>query len=180
MPQTIHLHDKAFTLLLPYEKILEAIERMAEKMNHDFETEKPLFLVVLKGAFMFAGELMKAVNRDCDIEFIRVKSYEGMESTGKMELQMAETLNIEGRAVVILEDIVDTGNTLEYLYETLKKRGAKEVKIATLFFKSEAYQKTKTLDYVGLEIPNAFVVGFGLDYNQRGRGFRDLYALVQE
>lgn len=177
---TIHLHDHTFKILFPYEEILAAIEKMAEKMNQDFETEKPVFLVVLKGAFMFAAELMKAVNRDCDIEFIRVKSYDGMDNSKGIDAGMHQKLNVKGRTVVILEDIVDSGNTLEYLFAELKKMEAKDIRIATLFLKPEAYKKDIPLDYVGLEIPNQFVVGFGLDYDERGRGFKDLYALMDE
>lgn len=180
MSENINLNQKTFQLLIPHSDILEAIERIAKKMNQDFENEKPVFLVVLKGAFMFAGELIQRVNRDCDIEFIRVKSYEGMTTTGKMKMQMTDDLNVEGRTVVIVEDIVDTGNTLEYLDQELKKGGATKILCATLFFKPDVYQKSRNLEYVGLEIPNEFVVGFGLDYDERGRGLRDLYALIDD
>lgn len=178
MQKTIHLHHQEFQLFIPHFEILDAIEKIAQKMNKDFKDEKPLFLVVLKGAFMFAGELIKRIERDSDIEFIRIKSYEGMKSSGKMEIQMDEKLNVEGRTVIIVEDIVDTGNTVEFLEKKLNEMGASKILIATLFFKKEIYQKNRTLDYVGLEIPNQFVVGFGLDYDESGRGFKDLYIRI--
>lgn len=180
MTKTIQLHHHQFQLLLPQKEILEAIHKMAEKMTQDFEREKPVFLVVLKGAFMFATELIKAVDRDCDIEFIRIKSYEGMDNSGGVKKEIHQTLHLEGRTVVILEDIVDTGQTLEYLDEELKRQGAKKVLCATLFLKPEAYKKSRKIDYVGLEIPNQFVVGFGLDYNESGRGFPDLYSKIDD
>ena len=179
MHEKIKLHDLEFQLLLKQEDILEAIEKMAQKMNADFKAEKPVFLVVLKGAFMFATELVKAVDRDVDIEFIRVKSYHGTNS-GEIDCGLSTGLEVKDRTVVILEDIVDTGNTIEFLDEKLKAMGAKDVKVATLFLKPDAYKKTRPLNYIGLEIPNQFVVGFGLDYDERGRGFKDLYQLIDE
>lgn len=178
MKKTIKIHHQKFQLLIPHSEIVEAIEKIAQKINQDFETEKPLFLVVLKGAFIFAGELIQRVDRDCDIEFIRIKSYEGMERSGKMEVQMDESLDVKNRSVIIVEDIVDTGNTIEFLVERLEEMRVKKTSIATLFFKKEVYQKERQLDYIGLEIPNQFVVGFGLDHDQSGRGFKDLYAKI--
>lgn len=178
MTHSIYLHDLKFKLLLKQEEILKAIGKMARQINADFKDEKPVFLVILKGAFMFASELVKAVNRDVDIEFIRVKSYEG-KNCGEIDSGLNAELKVKDRVVVILEDIVDTGNTIEHLDEKLKEMGARKIKVATLFLKPEAYKKKRTLNYVGLEIPNEFVVGFGLDYDERGRGFKDLYQLIE-
>lgn len=172
--KNIHLQSHHFEPLLTHAEIMGEIERLAGQMDQDFEGTRPLLLVVLKGAYLFAAELIKQMELDVDVEFIRAKSYEGTQTSGIMDCNMGP-LEVEGRDVVILEDIVDTGHTVEYLEAELQKMGASTVKIATLFLKPDKYQKNRKIDYVGREIPPEFVVGFGLDVNEHGRGLKDLY-----
>jgi len=172
--QNITLQGHHFNPLLTEPEILESIQTVAQRIDRDFEGKRPLFLVVLKGAYLFAAELTKQMELDVELEFIRAKSYEGTQTTGIINCSMGP-LKVEGREVVIVEDIVDTGHTVEYLEAELLKMGAKNVKIATMFLKPEKYQKERTIDYVGREIPSEFVVGFGLDVDEYGRGLKELY-----
>ncbi len=172
----VTLHDKTFELTIPARDIDKVVEGIAEKMNNDLAGKKPLFLCVLNGSFMFASDLMKNITvADSEISFVKLSSYQGTESNGKIKQLIGINENINGRTVVILEDIVDTGQRPKV--EELK---AKEVFVATLFFKPEALTNEVKLDYVGMEIPNDFIVGRGLDYDGLGRNYPDLYTLVEE
>lgn len=171
----IKLHDLHFEPYLSEEEIQKAIQEISLNLNKDYKGQKPIFLVVLNGAFMFASEVMKQFEDDCEISFVKLASYDGEKSTGAVKTLIGLKQSLQNRKVVILEDIVDTGNTLEELVAILKKENVSEFKVATLFYKPEAYKKSIPVDYVGLEIPNKFIVGFGLDYDELGRNLTQVY-----
>jgi hypoxanthine phosphoribosyltransferase len=177
----VKIHEKTFELYIPYEKLRSVVEAMAEKMNSDLKGKNPLFICILNGSFMFAAELFKRIDLvETEISFVKLASYQGDKTTGEVKHLIGLNENIAGRTVVILEDIVDTGITIENILEQLKKLNPKEIKIATLLLKPEALQKDVQLDYIGLEIPNNFIVGYGLDYNGQGRNLINIYSVLNE
>lgn len=175
----IRLKDKSFRPFIPYEKIEEAIDKVAARINADYEgsTDIPVLLCVLNGSIMFTAELMKRLSFNCELVSIKLSSYEGTRSTGKIRQVMGMTGSVEGRRVIIVEDIVDTGNTITDLVGILKEKGAAQTKVCTMLLKPEIYSKDLKLDYVAMEIPNDFIVGFGLDYDEIGRNLKDIYVL---
>ena len=179
MENKIKLHDKVFKPYLSTEEIEAAIDRLAERVNADFEdsAEVPIFLCVLNGAIMFTAAMMKRLRFKAELISIKLSSYQGTASTGTVLIPIGLTAPVAGRRVIIFEDIVDTGNTIVALKEMLISKGAKEVRICTMLMKPEIYSKDTVLDYVGMEIPNAFIVGYGLDYNELGRNLPDIYVL---
>ena len=170
--------DKQFKPYLTEQKIADAVSSLAAEMNEELREEFPLFLAVLNGSFMFASDLMKEVSFPCEISFIKLASYEGSESRGIVNELIGLNEDLSGRTVVIVEDIVDTGNTLEKLIGLLKEKEVKQIKVATLLFKSGVYNKKIPLDYVGIEIENDFVVGYGMDYMGQGRNLKQIYSIV--
>lgn len=175
----VNIHDKTFELYIPYEKIRSVIEVMAEKMNTDFAEKDPLFVCILNGSFMFAAELFKRIDlMKAQITFVKLASYHGDKTSGEVKQLIGFNENVAGRTVVILEDIVDTGITLDNILEQLKLLKPAEIKVATLLLKPDALKKEVQLDYIGLEIPNDFIVGYGLDYNGLGRNLIDIYSVV--
>lgn len=177
--KTVSIKDKNFELFLSQEQIESAIETIAAKMSQDLEDKNPLFICVLNGAFMFASELMKKVNVPSEITFVKLSSYEGIQTTGNIKEIFGLVENIENRNIVIIEDIVDTGNTISSLIQKLKQRNPKDIRVATLLFKPEALRvKDLKLDYVALEIPSDFIVGYGLDYDGYGRNLPDIYKVI--
>ncbi|MGD1846445.1 MAG: hypoxanthine phosphoribosyltransferase [Salibacteraceae bacterium] len=174
----ISLHGKNFEPSIPHDTIQEKIAAVAERINRDFEGQTPLFLSVLNGAFMFTSDLMKNITLTCEVSFVKVASYEGTESTGTVKEMIGVQQDLKGRSVIVIEDIVDSGSTLATIFEILTREGVADIKVATLLFKPEAYQKSFPVDYVGIEIPNDFVVGFGLDYDGLGRNLKDIYSLA--
>lgn len=177
--EKVTLYDKTFRPFIKYEKIIEAIDGVAEKINKDFEgcQDVPVLLCVLNGSIMFMGELMKRLNFNCQTISIKLTSYEGTSSTGRVKQALGLTSDITGRRVIVVEDIVDTGNTIIELKNILSEKGAAESKICTLLLKPDAYKKDEPIDYVAMEIPNDFIVGFGLDYDEIGRNLKDIYIL---
>lgn len=175
----IHLHDKTFEPFISSEEIDFAIANMAKQMDDDFFDEVPVFVGILNGSFMVMSDLMKHYRGMCEVSFMKMASYEGTQSTNDVKQLIGINENLEGRTVVIVEDIVDTGNTIEELKAIFKEKGVKHLKIATLFFKLEAYKKDIKIDYVGIRIPNKFIVGYGLDYDGLGRNLADVYQLAQ-
>ena len=177
--EKITLFDKTFKTLIPYNRISAAIDEVAEKMNKDFEgcDDIPVLLCVLNGSIMYMGELMQRLRFNCQIVSITLTSYEGTSTTGRVKQAMGLTSDIKGRRVIIVEDIVDTGNTIVELKEILADAGASETYVCTMLHKPEAYKKDAKLDYVAMEIPNEFIIGFGLDYNELGRNLKDIYVL---
>lgn len=173
--------DKEFELFIPYEKIRSIVEEMAEKMNRDFQGKKPLFLCILNGSFMFAAEIFKRISLlDAEITFIKLASYSGTQTTGSVKELIGLNEDLNGRTVVVLEDIVDSGITIANTIEQIKAKNPAEVKIATLLLKPDALKTQVQLDYVGLEIPNDFIVGYGLDYDGCGRNLIDIYKIIQK
>jgi hypoxanthine phosphoribosyltransferase len=148
-------------------------------MNKDLVGKSPVFLGILNGCFMFASDLFKNIKIECSISFLKLASYSGTSSTGNINQLIGLNESIEGKTVVILEDIVDTGITLEHLINELKKYKPKEIKIACLLFKPEAYKKSIKIDYCGIEIPNKFIIGYGLDYNGFGRNLKHIYQIKE-
>ena len=177
MKEVITIKDKQFDLFIEEEVIVEGIKRVAERMNVELAGKNPIFLAVLNGAFMFAGELMKEVSIPSEITFVRLASYQGTSSTDRVQEVLGLNESIRGRTVVIVEDIVDSGNTMVSLLQELGKHEPDEVKIATLLFKPAALKQKLHLDYVALEIPNDFIVGYGLDYDGYGRNLKDIYKV---
>ncbi len=175
----IQLHDKKFEVFIAAEEINFAITNMAKQIEDDFSDETPVFIGVLNGSFMVTADLLKKYNGLCEVSFVKMASYEGMATTTEVKQLIGLNQNLEGRSVIIVEDIVDTGNTIEELKAILKEHKVKHFKIATLFLKPEAYKKDIKLDYVGIRIPNKFIVGFGLDYDGLGRNLKDVYQLSE-
>tara|TARA_B100000809_G_C15087324_1_gene511934 strand:- start:887 stop:1423 length:537 start_codon:yes stop_codon:yes gene_type:complete len=175
--EIITVKDKAFKPYISKEDLQTSVEKVAEQINADYKGTEPLFLGVLNGSFMFFSDLLKSVDLECKVSFVKLASYEGTSTTGKVNELIGLSESIEGRDVIIVEDIVDTGNTLVKLYDILSKGNPKSIKIATLLYKPEAYKKKHPIDYVGLEIPNAFVLGYGLDYDGLGRNLSSIYVL---
>jgi len=175
----IQLLDKEFGLSIPASDIKKAIWTMADKINKDLKDKNPLMVCILNGSFMFSADLMKLVEFPCQISFVKLASYEGLGSTGKVKELIGFNEELKGRTVVLLEDIVDTGVTVENSVKQMLATGASEVIVATLLFKPDACKRDIKLDYVGLEIPNDFIVGYGLDYNGYGRNLPDIYSVIE-
>jgi hypoxanthine phosphoribosyltransferase len=174
----IRVLDKTFKEFISQEEIEARIDGLAEKINSDFEDKEVVFLGILNGAFLFAAELFKRINLKAKISFVKLASYEGTRSSGTIKELIGWNEDIKNKQIIVIEDIVDTGNTLERIFDELMIRKATGIKVATLLFKPEAYTKKITLDYVGFEIPNDFVIGFGLDYDGYGRNLPAIYTLV--
>lgn len=179
--ERIQISDRTFDLYLREEVLLPEIRRVAQEIRRDLGDRDPLFVCVLNGAFMFATELMKELGGQYEICFAKYSSYQGLCSTGKLTEEVAPQIPLSGRSVVILEDLIDTGFTLSKVIELYKSRGADDVRVAVMLSKPDVPKVTDVkVDYVGLEIPNDFIVGHGLDYNGRGRMLRDIYVVVEE
>ena len=177
--ERIILKDKSFKTFIPYERISASVDKVAAKMNNDFDgcEDVPVLLCVLNGSIMFMAELMKRLTFNCQIVSTKLTSYAGTQTTGSVKQAMGLTADIKGRRVIIVEDIVDSGNTIVELKKILEEKGAAESRICTLLLKPEAYKKDIRIDYVAMEIPNDFIVGFGLDYDELGRNLKDIYVL---
>ena len=177
--EKVTLKDKTFKTFIPYEKISAAIDDVAAKINSDFRNcdDVPVLLCVLNGSIMFMAELMKRLTFPLEVVSLKLTSYEGTNTTGKVKQAMGLTADISGRRVIIVEDIVDSGNTIVELKRIMEERGAAESRICTMLLKPDAYRKDIRLDYVALDIPNDFIVGFGLDYDELGRNLKDIYVL---
>ena len=177
--KTVKVLDKEFGLYIPQEKIEAEIQNVADQISHDMEGMNPLFLVVLNGAFMFASELFKRVTIPCEISFVKLSSYAGTETTNVIRELIGLDHPLDGRHVVIVEDIVDTGHTMRYTIKKLRDLRAADVRIATLFFKPDSFQYDYPIDYKGMDIGNDFIVGYGLDYDQQGRNLPDIYKIIE-
>lgn len=177
--EKIHIKDKTFRPYISGEEIARAVDRVARCIREDVMQEEgtPLFVVMLNGAFMFASDLLRAIDVPCEVAFMRMKSYQGTASTGTVDLLQDMHAEISGRTVIVIEDIVDTGATMHALLEHLQRRRPKCVKIASLLFKPESLQYDVPVDYVAFEIPRDFIVGYGLDYDEEGRNLKDIYVI---
>lgn len=176
----ITLKDRDFSLFIKAEDIEKAVSAMAEKINKDMEGKHPIFLVILSGAFVFAADLLRKIKTNCDITFVRLSSYSGTQSTEKIRELLGLNEVLKDRTVVILEDIIDTGHTMDDMIHRLRHLEAAEVKIATFLLKPAALRKDLKIHYVGMEIPNDFIVGYGLDYDGYGRNLPDIYKVIPE
>ena len=173
----IKIHDKTFEPYVSAEQLNQIAERMASEVYQDLQESCPVFIAVLNGSFMFAADFVRHYKGECEISFVKMASYEGTQSTGKIHQLIGLSTPVEGRDVVILEDIIDTGNTLEEIYRLFENQKVKSFRIATLFFKPDAYKKDLKIDYVGKPIPNRFIVGYGLDFDEIGRNLPQVYQL---
>jgi adenylate kinase len=173
----IKLHDLYFKPFISEQEIGNAVEKMVAAVADDLKDEMPIFIGILNGSFMFVSDFVKKYPHPCEVTFIKLASYEGVKSTEDIQRLIGLTQDLSGRTVVILEDIIDSGNTLEEIHRIFRNENVKQLVIATLFYKPEAYKKDFKLDYVGLEIPNKFIVGYGLDYNGLGRDLPAVYQL---
>ncbi|MBX2903671.1 MAG: hypoxanthine phosphoribosyltransferase [Chitinophagales bacterium] len=174
----VSLHDKQFSIFIEEEKILAAVKSVAEEINQAYEGKKPLLIPVLNGSFMFTADLAKFLNIDCEFSFIKASSYSGTNSSGSLQEKIGLSENISGRHVIIVEDIIDTGNTLARLLPEMELQLPASIKICSLLFKPKALKADLKVDFVGLEIPNDFIVGYGLDYDGLGRNLRNIYKIV--
>ncbi len=173
----IQLHDKQFVPFISAEEIDFAIQKMVTQIEADFVDEIPVFVGVLNGSFMVVSDFVKKYKKPCEVSFVKMASYSGLSSTNEVKELIGLNQDLAGRSVVVIEDIIDTGHTIVELKELFKKQNLKHFKIATLFFKPEAYKKEVKIDYIGISIPNKFIVGFGLDYDGLGRNLPEVYQL---
>ena len=180
LAKTIQIKDKKFSLSIPEHEIQKAVLQVAHQITVDYTGKTPLFIVVLNGAFMFAADLMKEIDFPCEISFVKFSSYRGTTSSGMLNETAGLNQSVEGRDVIIVEDIVDTGITIEGVINSLKAQGTKSIAVAAFLQKPEALQREVTIDYVALKIPNNFIVGYGLDYDGYGRNLKDIYTVVNE
>lgn len=170
--------DKQFKLYMPEHEIKAVVDKMARQISSDMRNSNPLFVPILTGSYIFMADLARALDFDADIAFARYSSYNGMQSTGSVKAQLPFPERCRGRHVVIVEDIIDSGITMDYLIAQLQELHPASIRIATFLFKPDSFQKSFKIDYIGKSIPNDFIVGYGLDYNDFGRGYRDIYVVA--
>ena len=175
----VKIKDKTFKTSISQEEIQQRIKEVAARINKDMEGKNPLFLGVLNGAFMFAADLMREITIPCEISFVKLASYQGTTSTGKVKEIFGINEDLTGRNVIIIEDIVDTGRTMKQMVESLGTRRLESVHICSLFVKPDKLQEPIDVDYACFSIPNDFIVGYGLDYDQLGRNLKEIYTLVE-
>ncbi len=175
---TIQIKDKTFSISITAKEIQKEVARVAQEINRDLTGKDPLFISVLNGAFMFTSDLIKQITVPCEISFVKLASYQGVASTGIIKEVIGINEDLSGRTVVIVEDIVDTGFTMQRLIETLGTRNPKEIRIASLLLKPDKLKVDLNIDYVAMRIPNDFIVGYGLDYDGYGRNYPDIYTVV--
>ena len=176
----VQILDKKFKTSIPAPEIKERVKAVAERINNDLKDKNPLFLAVLNGSFIFAADLMREITIPCEISFVKLASYQGTTSTGKITEVIGINEELSGRCVVIVEDIVDTGLTMKRMLETLGTRSPAEIHICTLLVKPDKLQVDLDIEYAAMKIPNDFIVGYGLDYNQQGRNLPDIYTVVED
>jgi hypoxanthine phosphoribosyltransferase len=175
---TIQVHDKKFNTYFSAEQIDEQVTRLGEEINRDYKDKRPLFIAILNGSFMFASDLFKKLNIEAEICFIKLASYQGIKSTGKVVTSIGLDQSLKDRHIVVVEDIVDTGKTLHEFLPQLIDHAPASLKIATLLHKPEALKHPLKLDYVGFNVPNKFLLGYGLDYDGLGRNLKEIYQLT--
>ena len=175
--ELLRVHDKQFKPYLSAEQINEQVKRVAAEINKDYEGKKPLFIAILNGAFMFASDLFKEIDIEAEICFIKLASYKGVASTGQVVTAIGLDVDIVGREVIIIEDIIDTGKTLSHFLPQLKYHHPASLKIAALLHKSDAKIYDIKIDYLGFDVPDNFLIGYGLDYDGLGRNIKEIYQL---
>lgn len=177
MPQRVKLHDKVFRKMISAEQIHSAMQSVVSSLNERYAESTPVFLGVLNGSFLFIADLVRMVDFPCEMAFVSLSSYCGTESMGEVSLQMDVQCDIAGRDVIIVEDVVDTGQSMKFLLEHLQSKQPRSVAICTLFFKPEKFKFDFKVDYPVMNIGNEFIVGYGLDYNELGRNLKDIYVI---
>jgi hypoxanthine phosphoribosyltransferase len=175
----VQVRELVFEDFISKHEIDDAVQLVADQINHDYAGKEPLLLAILNGAFIFASDLMRKITIPCEITFVKFSSYAGITSTEEVKELIGVDKTVAGRDVIIVEDIIDTGITLEKIMEEVRKLNPASTRIATFCFKPEAFRKDYPIDYIGMKIPNNFVVGYGLDYNGQGRNLPDIYTLVK-
>ena len=178
--ETIKIHDKWFRTSYTETEILKHIKEVADRINNEMKGKNPLILAVINASFMFPAQLMKMINIPCEISFVKLASYEGTMSTGKIKEVFGINEDISGRTIIIVEDIVESGLTMKRMIDTLGTRNPESVHICTLLLKPERLQVNLNIEYAAMKIPNDFIVGYGLDYDRQGRNLRDIYTLVED
>lgn len=173
----IKLHDKTFKVMIPASEIDAAVDRVAKQLDERYKGHTPIFLGVLSGSFLFLSDLVRKISFNSQVAFVKISSYEGTESSGEVKQQLGIDFDIEGRDVIIVEDIVETGHSMNYLLDYIKRRKPASISICTLFFKPDKFLYEYEIDYTALSIGNEFIVGYGLDYNQLGRNLKDIYVV---
>lgn len=173
----IKLQDKWFKVMIPAEEIDVAVDRVAKQLDERYKGRTPIFLGVLSGSFLFLSDLVRKISFDSQLAFVKISSYSGTESTGNVQQQLGIDFDIEGRDIIIVEDIVETGHSMNYLLDYLKAKNPASISICTLFFKPDKFLYEYKIDYTALSIGNEFIVGYGLDYNQLGRNLKDIYVV---
>ncbi|WP_295898202.1 hypoxanthine phosphoribosyltransferase [uncultured Alistipes sp.] len=180
MEKVIKLHDRTFRVMIPAAKIDEAVTAVAQRINADYaDKDTPLFVGVLNGSFMFMSDLIKKIEFNSELSFVKLSSYEGTQTTGDVKCLIGLNHSLEGRHVIIVEDIVDTGESIERMVRDLKKLHPASIAVCTLFFKPGSYRKQIPIEYKAMEIGNEFIVGYGLDYDQLGRNLKDIYVVTE-
>ena len=177
MDDKITLHDKVFRVMIPAEEIDRAVSRIAEQLNERFADRVPVMLGVLSGSYMFLSDLARKTTFNSELAFVKLSSYQGTESTGQVLQQFEVDIVLEGRDIIIVEDIVETGHSMNYLLSLLREKRPASIAICTLFFKPDKFLYDYKVDYIALSIGNEFIVGYGLDYNQLGRNLKDIYVI---
>ena len=177
--ETIQVKDRVFVPFIKEEQLQKEVKRVAQEINRDYKDKEPLFLCILNGAFMFAADLLKNVSVPCNVSFVKVASYSGTDTTGKVKELMGLQESVEGRHVIIVEDIVDTGYTMRDILESLAEKNASSVEVCAVLCKPDKLKVDLKLKYLALNIPNGFIVGYGLDYDGFGRNSRDIYQIVK-
>ena len=176
----IRIKDKSFEVSIPNEEIQQKVKALAEKMNKDYAGKNPVFVCILNGAFVFMADLVRYSDFQPDIVFAKYSSYEGMNTTGKVKEVLGVSVDLEGKDVVLVEDIIDTGITMSHVLPIFQAKGVASVKIATMLMKPEKLKCNIKVDYCAMEIPNDFIVGYGLDYDGLGRNYKDIYTVVED
>ncbi len=179
-PECVTVHGKEFCRLISAERVEARVRELAARMNEELRNKRPLFLAILNGSFFFAADLLRHLDFLCEISFVKLASYQGTHSAGKIRELIGLNESLRGRSIVILEDIVDSGLTITYLQDKLMEYSPQEIRVAALLLKREALQRPVHVDYVGFEVPNIFLLGYGLDYDQLGRNLPGIYALKLE
>ena len=181
MKEIIQLHDKKFRVMIPAEKIDEAVTNVADRINTDYgDKDTPIFLGILNGSFMFMSDLIKKIEFNNELSFVKLASYDGDHSTGEVKTLIGLNNSLRGRHIIIVEDIVETGHSIDHMVKYLREKNPRSVEVCTLFFKPEKYLYEMPIKYCAMEIGNEFIVGYGLDYDQLGRGLKDIYVLAND
>lgn len=177
---TIQVKNKTFSVSIPEAQILQEVRRVAGEIRRDYADQEPVFLAVLNGSFIFAADLLREVGISCEISFVKMASYEGTNTTGKIREMIGLNIDITDRPVIIVEDIVDTGLTMAHMLETLQKHNPRSIDVCTLLLKPGKLKVRLDVRYCCMQIPNDFIVGYGLDYDGFGRNTRDIYTITEE